>query len=246
MRVAIKQAQDSEYLQRVLTTQAGACDYQQAEYELVLSGSDNGLELQWWPTQTSKAVSLKLDYLKTARQIKSFPLAKQGAFNQALGKKSRTIVDLSGGFGQDSLLMSLQGYRVIVLERLPLMSVLMEEAFARLDDSEILAAVPWHRPEVISGDAGELVNSVVDGVDCAYFDPMFPPKRKRSAATNKFMQFLQVFAGEDADAAQVAQQIVSSKIPRLVIKRPTHAEPLLPQPHSKFGSKLINYDVYYC
>ncbi|MFT6098015.1 MAG: hypothetical protein ACJAYF_000550 [Arenicella sp.] len=72
---------------------------------------------------------------------------------------------------------------------------------------------------------------------------MFPAKKKKKAASNKQMQLLQWLAGADYDASDVALT-AKQYFPRLAVKRPDHAEPLLAAPTMQFSSKLVHYDVY--
>ena len=214
--------------------------------DLYISNSDQGLVLSW-NKAGEKPLKFHLDFVKIAKQVRSFPAPKQGAFNQALGKKTKTIIDATGGWGGDSLLMSLQGYDVVLIERIPIMATLLTDAFDRL--SSYLADSPWVNenqfvvPKVICGNALPVLQQNHLNADCIYLDPMFPPKRKKSAATNKQMQLLQWLAGADDDASELAAYAAANYI-RLVVKRPDYAEPLLLNPTVQFSSKLVHYDVY--
>ncbi|MBL4671343.1 MAG: class I SAM-dependent methyltransferase [Arenicella sp.] len=210
--------------------------------DLELSEETNGLNLIW-NNGDQKPLKYHLDFVKSVSQLRSFPAPKQGAFNQALGKKSRSIIDATGGWAGDAMLMCLQGYKVIVIERLPLMAALIEEAFWRLAKSEYAANNSIVVPTVLWGNAAELLADLGGGADCVYLDPMFPVKKKKKAASNKQMQLLQWLAGADFDASDVAS-IAKQNFPRLAVKRPDYAEPLLAEPAIRFSSKLVHYDVY--
>lgn len=213
-----------------------------SQADLEMFSSDHGLQLTWHRAD-EKPLKFHLDFEKIAKQLRSFPAPKQGAFNQSLGKKTKTIIDATGGWGGDSLLMSLQGYQVTVIERLPVMATLLAEAFARLASSS------WARhnqiivPTVLCGNALAVLQQNSLEADCVYIDPMFPPKRKKSAATNKQMQLLQWLAGPDEDASELAAYVVEN-FTRLAVKRPDYAQALLPKPSVQFSSKLVHYDVY--
>lgn len=210
--------------------------------DLELSFESNGLHLIWNKVDNT-ALKYYLDFEKLVHQQRSFPAPKQGAFNQALGKKTKTIVDATGGWAGDAMLMCLQGYQVTVIERLPLMAALLEEAFLRLAKSAWAADNSVAVPKVLWGSAVTLLPQLTDGVDCIYLDPMFPAKKKKKAASNKQMQLLQWLAGADEDASELAS-IAHQAFPRLAVKRPDYAEPLIANPHTQFSSKLVHYDVY--
>lgn len=212
------------------------------QIDFELSKETNGFNLIW-NNGDQKPLKFHLDFVKSIRQLRSFPAPKQGAFNQALGKKSRSIIDATGGWASDAMLMCLQGYRVTVIERLPLMAALIEEAFSRLAKSDYVANNPIVVPTVLWGNAADLLANYSGEADCVYLDPMFPAKKKRKAASNKQMQLLQWLAGADSDASDVAL-IAKRYFPRLAVKRPDHAEPLMVEPVMQFSSKLVHYDVY--
>lgn len=212
--------------------------------KLSLSGESNqGLSLLWQrPDQSS--LSYHLDFVKTAKQLRSFPAPKQGAFNQALGKKTKTVIDATGGWGGDALLMCLQGYQVTIIERQAVMAVLLSDAFARLAKSDWFIDNGVSAPVVINANAFDVLNHQDIKADCVYLDPMFPAKRKKSAAVNKQMQLLQELVGEDADAADVLDSALNNGYARAAVKRPHYAESLLRSPDTQFSSKLVHYDVY--
>lgn len=252
--VAVHGAEACLYLADLITQSEGLVDspsdVDHDHIDLEISNSDQGLLLSW-NKASEKPLKFHLDFAKIANQLRSFPAPKQGAFNQALGKKSKIIIDATGGWGGDSLLMSLQGYEVILIERLPLMATLLADAFERLSKSlsSSLSNSLWAQdnqfivPKVICGNALQVLQQNSLNADCVYLDPMFPPKRKKSAATNKQMQLLQWLAGPDEDASELAAY-AAENFTRLAVKRPDYAEPLLAKPSAQFSSKLVHYDVY--
>lgn len=202
-----------------------------------------GLTLRWHRSE-QKPLSYHLDFVKTAKQLRSFPAPKQGAFNQALGKKTKTVIDATGGWGGDALLMCLQGYQVTIVERQAVMALLLSEAFARLAISDWFIDNGVSAPRVINANAFDVFNQKELNADCVYLDPMFPAKRKKSAAVNKQMQLLHELVGEDADAAEVLAAALDNNFARVAVKRPHYAESLLRSPDTQFSSKLVHYDVY--
>lgn len=211
--------------------------------DLELQYRPDGIRLRW-----NKAVDMSLDYHidfhKVVSTLRSFPAPKQGAFNQALGKKTRSVIDATGGWGGDALLMCMQGYRVSVFERHPVMHCLLKEAFQRLALSSWVRNNGVGVPDVVCADAISDLEYQSKPADCVYLDPMFPPKRKKSAAVNKQMQFLQWLLGEEVDAVPLAQAAIQADYPRVAVKRPDYALPLIVKPDVQFSSKLVHYDVY--
>ena len=216
-----------------------------ASIDLVLAlGAEDCLSLLWNKEGEKKPIGYELDFVRYLRKLRSFPAPKQGAFNQALGNKTKTILDTTGGWGGDSMLMATQGYEVTILERNPLMALLLSDAFAYLKRYVDSIQSPLMVPDVKLVNSIEALSDLAVAVDCVYVDPMFPPKKKKSAATNKQMQLLQWMVGEDEDASMLVEQSINHGAKRISVKRPDYAEPLYRKPNQQFSSKLVHYDVY--
>jgi len=210
--------------------------------DLELAREVDGLHLTW-NRALEKPLKFHLDFEKLVRHQRSFPAPKQGAFNQALGKKTKSVIDATGGWAGDAMLMCMQGYQVTIIERLPIMVALIKDALLRLAESDWAVSNAIVTPVVLSGDAATLLPELSAQGECVYLDPMFPEKKKKKSASNKQMQLLQWLAGADSDANNVAA-IANQYFSRLAVKRPDHAEPLLAKPSTQFSSKLVHYDVY--
>lgn len=212
--------------------------------DVIIAWSESGLELQWY-NKNKQLLTLKVDAGESLLRLKSFPAPKQGAFNQAIGKSTNTVLDTTAGWGNDSWLMCAQGYQVTMLERNPIMALLLQDYLTQMKKKLKGNNWPIHFPRLQEVDAIEYLRHSKIDVDCVYIDPMFPPKRKKSAATNKHMTFLKSMIGQDVDATKLAEAASQSNAKRLVVKRPDYAEPLLANPDQQFHSKLLHYDVYF-
>ncbi len=209
---------------------------------VTLSKESDGVHLVWLNNNSKQ--KLHIDINKFIDRQTSFPAPKQGAFNQALGKKTKSVIDCTGGWGGDALLMAAQGYNVTVLEQNPLMAFILGEAFERISESEWARRNSVNIPEIREVNASLFLESAIDPVDCLYLDPMFPAKRKKSASSNKYMEFLKWLLPEDADNVGLVASAANTNF-RFVVKRPHYAEPLLGEPNARFSSKLVHYDVHF-
>ena len=243
LRLAIEHASNSTLLQTFAEQEfisAGLVEPKSAD--LVLSASEHGIQLMW---QSSEFGKLKycIDVDAFAHQQKTFPAAKQAGLNQAVGKKSRTVIDATAGWGGDALLLCSQGMELTLIERNPIIALLLEDAMLRLARTDWALQHHVSIPRVINGDAISVLGEVSQ-VDCIYLDPMFPSKRKKSAAVNKYMRLLRSLVGPDQDAVQLLDAALASQCSRVVVKRPDYADPLKAKPTQQFSSKLLHYDVY--
>lgn len=167
-------------------------------------------------------------------------LSRRQPLARACGK-CETIWDATAGWGQDSLLLARLGYQVTASERARPIAILLAEAALR-------SAEQLHGKLVIRiGDSRTLLRELTatEYPDAVYIDPMFPPKRKRSALPKKEIQYLQALVGPDEDSAELLQIAREVSRQRVIVKRPRYAEPLAKDPTVTYAGKLVRYDVYY-
>ncbi|UOA09925.1 class I SAM-dependent methyltransferase [Methylobacter sp. S3L5C] len=176
---------------------------------------------------------------------RSWPAPKDGALAHALGRKTRTVVDATTGWGQDSLHIFRMGYEVLCMERSPVMVELLLDGFKRLADLEWMQSLNLQSPRLLIGNAIDLLATLESQPDCIYLDPMFPPKRKKSALPKKAMMVLRDLLGDDQDKEQLFASALMAAGKRVVVKSPDYAEPLGGKPNESFHGKLLRYDVYF-
>lgn len=181
------------------------------------------------------------------QQGSSFPASKKNVFSQALGRKTKHVLDATGGWLGDSLLMCSQNYAVDVLERHWLLQGYAAQACQYLSQSEWAKTNNVSIPQVHRMDAIDYLQKNEVNADCVYIDPMFPSKVKKSAAVRKSMKVLHDMIGQDMDAEQLFEAAYNSTIKRIVVKRPSYADHLglqIMKPTETLLGKLVRYDVY--
>lgn len=176
---------------------------------------------------------------------RSWPAPKDGAFAQAVGRKTKTVVDATTGWGQDSLHLFRMGYTVSCLERSPVMAELLADGFVRLAQQDWVKRLNLQVPSLTAGNAIELLAALDTPPDCIYLDPMFPPKRKKSALAKKSMTVLRDLLGDDEDKDLLFAAAMQATGKRVVVKSPDDAEPLGGKPNESYQGKLLRYDVYF-
>lgn len=174
----------------------------------------------------------------------SYPAPKKDLLAQAIGKKTRTVIDATTGWAQDSLALFRMGYQVSCIERSPVMAELIADGFQRLARKDWVLNRQLQTPELMVGNAIDLLASLSEKPDCIYLDPMFPVKRKQTAATRKSMAILRDILGDDLDRADLFAAAWQATGKRVVVKSPDYAEPLGGKPSESYQGKLLRYDVY--
>lgn len=192
-----------------------------------------------------KKGGLAVDIEPRNGEQRSWPAPKQGPLAHALGRKSRTVVDATTGWGQDCLHIFRMGYEVVCIERSPVMAELLVDGFKRLAEQDWMQKLKLQPPRILIGDAIDLLPTLETQPDCIYLDPMFPPKRKKSALAKKSMMALRDLLGDDQDKEQLFAAALMAAGKRVVVKSPNYAEPLAGKPNESFQGKLLRYDVYF-
>ncbi len=202
-------------------------------------------ELKLLDKELLKKGGLSVDILPRHGEQRSYPAPKEEAFAQAIGRKTKTVIDATTGWAQDSLCLFRMGYEVSCIERSPMMAELLADAFARLARESWVQKLEITPPILMTGNAIELLKNLETPPDCIYLDPMFPPKRKKSALSKKSMTILQELVGEDLDKTELFEAALAATGKRVVVKSPDYAEPLGGKPSESFSGKLLRYDVYF-
>lgn len=166
---------------------------------------------------------------------------------RAMGpRKGVTIVDATAGLARDTCLLAWLGYRVVALERSPLLAAMIRDALRRgcsRAEQRLLAAL--RRITFIEGDSRTLLPTVVADVtpEVIYLDPMYPPKRN-TAAPKKEIRLLRRLVGDDPDATELFLRARELPVRRVVVKRHPHAPPPGHEPDVQFKGRTTRFDVY--
>ena len=167
-------------------------------------------------------------------------LSKKQLLGKAIGRQSKFVVDATAGWGSDALLLARMGFRVVTVERSPVISALLEDGIKRnLKLNSFLKLS--HR----FGDAISILDALTEKPDTVYLDPMYPQGRKKSVKVARKMEILRTLAGEDSDFQELFEVAIHNCARRVVLKRPGYAEVLFPERLSmSFEGKMVRYDVY--
>jgi 16S rRNA (guanine1516-N2)-methyltransferase len=212
-------------------------------YRLILT--QDRIELLPPPAYGFTALNVSFNEGHAAHRLR-FGGGRGQSIARACGLKSGntpTILDLTAGLGRDAFVLASLGCQVTMLERNPVIAVLLEDGLRRaVEDPEI---GPWvsERLQLVHCDASEYLAASPE-TDVIYLDPMFP-ERKKSAQVKKEMQIFHDVVGDDEDAATLLEQAEGVARQRVVVKRPRLAEPLgQKQAPACVTGKTTRYDIY--
>lgn len=150
------------------------------------------------------------------------------------------IIDATAGLGGDSLKLAMIADKVIAIERNPVVFALLSSALINARSSSLTLA---NKIEAHFGNAIEQIPQLPIA-DVIFMDPMFPPKRKRSALPPKSVRILRNLVGDDSDDEELLRVARLYAKRRVVVKRPLHAQPLAQDHVALHEGKVVRYEVY--
>ena len=167
-------------------------------------------------------------------------IAKAVGLNKGI---TPSVLDATGGLGQDAFVLASLGCDVTVIERSPIVAALLEDGLRRAlehTDTNPIA----RRISLKKGDAIDMMNAADKMYDVIYLDPMFP-HREKSAEVKKEMKLFQELLGNDPDSSQLLSPALNLAKYRVVVKRPKLAPDLDERPPSyRLKGKVCRYDIY--
>ena len=218
---------------------------------LVIRYSYDGLSLQ---RAGSKEKPVLVDFVGgKAGHRRRFGGGKGQDIAKAIGLNkgvTPSVVDATGGLGQDAFVLASLGCQVTLIERSPVIAALLEDGLYRASLNAEVAAVV-QRMSLVKGDAVDVMNSMVKErvqdnkiTDVVYLDPMFP-HREKSALVKKEMRLFQDLLGEDLDADGLLEPALKLAEYRVVVKRPRLAPDLdQKEPTYRLEGKACRYDIH--
>ncbi|MFC1844749.1 class I SAM-dependent methyltransferase [Thermodesulfobacteriota bacterium] len=170
------------------------------------------------------------------------------ALARAIGLKKGwqpSVIDATAGLGRDGFIMAHLGCHVHMLERSPILAVMLEDGLERAKQAAQTAEIV-SRIKLTQTDSKEFLQKLKqqDRPDVIYLDPMFP-ERTKSSLVKKEMRILRGLAGDDLDAEKLLDIALGCAGNRVVVKRPRLA-PLLGDiaPSHAIKGKTSRFDVY--
>ena len=208
-----------------------------------LSLAANGMKMQPdWRAEIPrlKRASLKSEMIARACQLGESP----------------NLIDATAGLGHDSLLMAHLGANVQLIERHPILFVLLEYAKAQAERDAFLQPV-MSRVQLVFADSHQYLQHLIEQkmqVDVVYLDPMFPQRdqnhqaAKKQAQVKKQMQLLHLLLPEDGemDLGDNLLELAKHIAKRVIVKRPRHAVYLAEQrPDHQWLGDACRFDAYF-
>ena len=223
-----------------LAAQGGWTTQRPEGLHLVVTDGALGLAHSAMPKQKPVVV----DFLAgKARHRQQHGGGRSQAIAKAVGlaqNPSLTVLDATAGLGRDAFVLAGLGARVWLLERHPVVWLLLQDGLARGHQAQPSL---FERMTLLAADLADGANGLPEP-DVVYLDPMFPERRSK-AAVKKEMALFHELVGTDEDADRLLAPALSLAKRRVVVKRPRVAPSLAGQPPTySLTGKSNRFDVY--
>ncbi len=188
--------------------------------------------------------------LGSANALRRQPLVR------AIGD-AQQVFDATAGLLTDAWLIAASGCRVFASERDPFVFALGSDGLSRANAStdaairEIASRIALCALDAARAFAAYASQGVTTESTAVLLDPMFPPKRKKSALPPKEMQILKELLGEESEEQRISNErslLATARtvgVERIVVKRPDHAGDFAQErPSWSLHGMLLRFDVY--
>ncbi len=171
------------------------------------------------------------------------------ALARAVGLKggvAPTVADVTAGLGRDAFVLACLGCTVWLIERSPVIAVLLRDGLRRAARDAEIGPMVSERLCLHGGDGRECLPRLTANrrPDVVYLDPMYP-HRQKSAWAGKEMRLLRQLAGDDEDAPTLLAVALACAGKRVVVKRPRLAPALSgPPPTARIVTPNTRFDLY--
>jgi len=219
-------------------------------YEYHLVYTDFRLELQHNPYRTNKRQnSVYVDFLHQDTIHRRITSAnKKNPLPRAAGVKTGirpSIIDVTAGYGTDSMVLAWFGCKVTLIERSPVIHALLLDGIERAKKNEILSGIITSNISLIQGDSNIILQRKSCAADTIIVDPMYPANVK-GPLNKKEMRIIRDIVGDDADNEKLLHISLQTAGKRVAVKRPKGAKSLSahPKPTYVVPMKSGRFDVY--
>lgn len=216
----------------------------------VLWVASTGLSLG--PVSGKTGAATSVDFFDATLQYRLRTSGKRQGIGKAIGldkKAGISVLDATAGLGRDALVMAYLGCSVQMLEKSPVIHMLLEDGLQRAlaAHDALLGSAPT-RMQLFQSDAREWFADIRKGIhpkpDVIYLDPMFPA-RSKSANVKKDIALLQTLLETENDFPSLLEAARDCAHYRVVVKRPGNKPGLdVPPPSFIVPGKSAHFEVY--
>lgn len=186
------------------------------------------------------AKPLRIDLAQGKAKYRSQPAWDHPLVRSVGVKAPATVLDLTAGLGDDAFLLASLNYQVVMLERHPVVAILLADALQRLQQHPVNLQLSLHHIE-----AKDYLEHITIKPEIIIYDPMFPKQKRHQAKVKKGMQVLQHLVTYDNDTEEIFQLSLACAQKRVIVKRPKSAPPIAHKtPSFAITTRNFRFDGY--
>lgn len=231
-----------------LCEESGLVHTPESSLALVHTEKDGMLRLELRKLDEPKLGAVFVDFVNgTLAHRRKFGGGRGEAIAKAIGIKQDylpSVIDATAGLGRDAFVLAAIGCRVSLVERHPVVRLLLQDGLQRAYQDEEIGEMMRENMQLLPTQHIAELAQQGQQADVVYLDPMYPHKSK-SALVKKEMRLFQHLVGADEDADCLLEPAMHIAQKRVVVKRPDYAQFLAQKaPHFSRETKNHRFDIY--
>lgn len=216
----------------------------EAGLDFVLGHQDGALSL-WRVASRDKPLSVDFVSGRLGYRLASGRARQETLVRAVLGRHAPAdtrVLDATAGLGRDAALLAAAGCEVLMLERQPLLALLLEDGLRRAAACDFSQRLTLERQDAL----GKMSGAVAPLADVIYLDPMFTDTGSK-ASVKKELAWLKQLLGPASEAEEGELLVLARQQAkrRVVVKRAAKAPALAGEvPTASVGGKAVRFDIY--
>ena len=147
--------------------------------------------------------------------------------------KNSTILDCTAGLGRDGVLLSRLGYDVTMIEKNPILILMLNNYLSRTKDI---------KARLLYGDSLSYIRLAKKKFDYIYIDFMF--EKKNNAKPSKYDLFLRSINYNENNKLDFIKEMINYCKKRIVVKEPIKSQSKINDCDFEIKTKLIKYKIF--
>ena len=147
--------------------------------------------------------------------------------------KNSTILDCTAGLGRDGVLLSKLGHDVTMIEKNPILIIMLNNYFSRAKDI---------KARLLYGDSLSYIRLAKKKFDYIYIDFMF--EKKNNAKPSKYDLFLRSINYNENNKLDFIKEMINYCNKRIIVKEPIKSQSKINNYDFEIKTKLIRYKIF--
>ena len=154
------------------------------------------------------------------------------------------ILDTTAGLGRDSFILASQGCYITMIERNPIIYILLNNALKNSINNSNLKNIIKKMNLIYNDSINFLLHNKIENIDIIYIDTMFP-KTNKDRLVKKNMQIFQNIIENDTDDKELLNISLKQNVKKVIVKRLLKMNYINNlKPNFEIKGTKIRFDIY--